>query len=423
MKVNFDIKLTSGQQEAYDLIHKKDVQYLVLRWSRQCGKSVLAEVLLIEYLFKRNTFNAYVSPSFQLGRKVYSEITKMLEPSGIIKKANASTLTIETIYNSTLQFFSMEAYTSIRGFTCSGILILDECGYYPDVLPNGEEPWGNILMPITKARNPKIVFISTPRGKRGMFWEMYLRAVNGDNGYAQLSRTIYDDELVNEDEIEVIKKSVSDLAWRQEFLVEFLDSSLTFFQGFEECFEDYAFNDKLKCWVGIDLSSTGEDNTVVTLINDALQVKQYVVQGSLDVKYNRIASILNSTKTLVAAYLENNGVGSPMINEIKKLVQFKNKLYDWTTTNSSKEEIISQLAVDIANKAIHLNKEDNGLYGELATFIVKYTKSGKMQFEAQSGKHDDRVLSLAIALKCRDTFRYVGNANLGFVKIRDIAIR
>ena len=202
MNVKFAIKLTKGQKEAYNLIHRKDIQYVVLRWSRQCGKSVLAEVLLMEYLFKKGTFNAYISPSFNLGRKVFSEISKMLENSGVVKKANATTLTIETIYDSTLQFLSMEAYTSIRGLTISGILILDECSYYPDILPNGEEPWGNVIMPIVKARKPKVVFISTPRGKRGMFYNMYLKAKEGIKGYAELSRTIYDDELVTKEEIE-----------------------------------------------------------------------------------------------------------------------------------------------------------------------------------------------------------------------------
>lgn len=421
MEVRFLLDLTKGQKEAYDLIHKKDIQYLVLRWSRQCGKSVLAEVLLIEYLFKRNTFNAYVSPSFQLGRKVYSEITKMLETSGIIKKANASTLTIETIYNSTLQFFSMEAYTSIRGFTCSGILILDECGYYPDILPNGEEPWGNILMPITKARNPKIVFISTPRGKRGMFYEMYQRAVNGDKGYAEISRTIYDDELVNEDEIEEIKKSVSDLAWRQEFLVEFLDDGLSFFQGFDKCF-DINKPHNTKCWIGIDCSGNGSDATVCASINEQGEYEFFEATGTLDMKYRQIAEYINK-KNPVAVYGEQNGLGSPMLNEIKKLVQFKNKIYDWTTTNSSKEEIISELAVAIANKDVHFQKDDKKTFEELSNFVVTVSKTKKLTFAARGSGHDDRVMASAIALKCRDTFRYVGNPNLGFVKIRDIAIR
>lgn len=81
MRVKFNINLTKNQQRAYKLLHEKDTQYLVARWSRQCGKTVLAEVLLIEYLFLRGTYNAYVSPSYNLGRKVYAEVTKMLEPT------------------------------------------------------------------------------------------------------------------------------------------------------------------------------------------------------------------------------------------------------------------------------------------------------------------------------------------------------
>lgn len=417
MEVCIDIKLTEGQKAAWDLIHREDVRHLVLRWSRQCGKSVFCELLLLEYLFKKNTYNVYISPTFQLGRKLYSEITKMLEGKGIIKKANASTLTIETIYGSTLQCFSMEAYTSIRGTTCNGVCILDECAYYPDILPNGEEPWANVVMPITKARKPKVVFVSTPRGKRGILWQMYLKAIDGEKGYAELSRTIYQDSLVTEEEINEIKRNISDIAFRQEFLVEFLDSSLTFFKGYEDCFSDFVFNEKENIHVGVDLSSNGDDATVVTLINESMQVKQYVIEGTLDVKYNKIANIINSIPNLVAAYLENNGVGAPMIGEIKKLVRHKSKIYEWNTSNSSKEEIVSDMAVKIANKEIIFDKNDNGLFAELGSFIVKYTKAGRMQFEAQSGKHDDRILSACIALRCKNDVKYNKMTNNNFINM------
>ena len=416
MEICIDIKLTEGQKSAWDLIHQDDIRYLVLRWSRQCGKSVFCELLILEYLFKKNTYNVYISPTFQLGRKVYAEITKMLDGKGVIKKANASTLTIETIYGSTLQCFSMEAYTSIRGTTCNGVCILDECSYYPDVLPNGEEPWANVVMPITKARKPKVVFVSTPRGKRGILWQMYLKAIDGEKGYAELSRTIYQDSLVSEEEINEIKRNISDIAFRQEFMVEFLDSSLTFFKDYQDCFSDFTFNEKEKIHIGCDLSANGEDATVVTLINESMQVKQYVIEGTLDVKYNKIANIINSVPNLVAAYLENNGVGTPMIQEIKKLVRHKSKIYEFTTTNSSKEEIVSDMAVKIANKEIHFNKDDNGLFAELGSFIVKYTKSGRMQFEAQSGKHDDRILSACIALRCKNDVKYNVMKRDNFIK-------
>ena len=38
-----------------------------------------------------------------------------------------------------------------------------------------------------------------------------------------------------------------------------------------------------------------------------------------------------------------------------------------------------------------------------------------MQFEAQSGKHDDRILSACIALKCKQDFKYLGKNNNNFI--------
>lgn len=414
MEVQFNINLTEGQKQAYDLLHRDDIQYLVLRWSRQCGKTILCECLLMEYLFKPNTFNVYISPTFQLGRKVYAEIIKMLEPTGIIKKANSSTLTIETTYSSTLQFFSIDGYVGIRGTTCDGICVLDECAYYPDILPNGEEPWGNVIMPIVKARKPKVVLISTPRGKRGMFWDAYLKAKEGVKGYAEISRTIYEDSLATESEIEDIKKNVSDIAFRQEFLVEFLDSSLTFFQGFENCFENFHYLEG-KEYIGVDISGNGNDETIVTRINDRNEVKIHKIEGSLDSKYAQIANIFNKVNP-VAIYMENNGLGAPVILEVKKLTKNPNRIHEWTTTNSSKEEIISDLAVKIANKEIHFNKEDTELYSQLGTFICTISKSKKLTFAAQAGKKDDMVMATAMALKCKNDFKYAGENNMNFIR-------
>ena len=404
MELHFDINLTKKQKEAYDLLHDKETKVLVARWSRQSGKSVFAEIALIESMCKPLTFNAYISPTYSQGRKVYKEITQLLENTGVIKKANASTLTIQTIFNSYLQFFTMESPTAIRGYTISGLLVLDEASFFPDVLTDGSEPWSSVIMPITKARKPKILVISTPKGKRGMFYDMYMKAVGGEKGYREISATIYDDDLVSEEEIEDIKKSVSPIGFQEEFLVEFLDSSLTFFKGYEHCFSEFNYDHNKKQWIGIDLSANGEDATIVTKINEDMQVKQYKVEGTLDSKYQQIADIINSTVGLQMAYLEINGIGAVMLNEIEKLVSNKSKLREWTTTNQTKESAVSSLAMAIANKDIHFNTIDNELYSELGTFIVKYTKTGRMQFEAQSGKHDDRCMSLAIALQCKQDY-------------------
>ena len=153
----------------------------------------------------------------------------------------------------------------------------------------------------------------------------------------------------------------------------------------------------------------------MTKINWLNQVKQYLITGTLDMKNQKIAQILNNSNA-VAIYMENNGLGAPIINEVKKLVRRKSNIYEWSTSNSSKEEIISDLAVKIANKELSFNSEDTELYGQFGTFVSKISKTKKMTFGAQNGKHDDRIMSLAIALRCKNDFRYFGKNNNMFVK-------
>lgn len=413
MQVSFDIKLTDGQRQAYELAHRDDVRYLVLSYSRQCGKTVLAEILLIEQLFMNNTFSAYISPTFQLGRKVFKEICQLLENSGVIKKANATTLTIESTYGATLQFFSAEAYTAIRGTTVSGILIIDEAAYIKDVLPNGENFWGNVVMPLTKAMRPLVVMISTPCGKRGFFYDFYLKAVAGEKGVFQLTRTIYDDSLVTEEEIEDIKKSIPEIAFRQEFLVEFLDNALTVFPDFEKRFDIDAYSGG-KCWCGIDPSSVGEDNTILTFVNEKNEVKQYKIDGTLDAKYAQISKLINQYKP-VQTYIESNSIGEVMANEIRKQLLKKSNFKTFATTNESKKDYISLIAVAIANGDIHFERDNRLLYSELSTYTFKLTKTGNVTYAARDGFHDDTVSSLGIALQCKEDNKYITKNNINYI--------
>ena len=428
MNIKFDINLTKGQKKAYELIHKKEVKTLVLRWSRQCGKSVFAEIMLIEYLCKQNTFSCYISPTFQLGRKVYKELLTLLEGKGVVKKANSQTLTIESVFGSTLQFFSMESYSSIRGFTISGILICDEAAYYPDTLPNGELPWANILMPLTKARKPKVLIISTPKGRRGMFWDFWQRAEKKEKGIKCLTRTIYDDELLTKGEIAEIKATLPSAAFAQEFEVQFLDDSLSFFKGFDKCFKsDYEFNDRLQTYLGVDFSAKGEDRTIVTAVNEIGQTMQWQIDNpSLEQRCKQIAQIINSQSNMQVCLLERNGIGDPMTELVVNNVspRYRRRCREWTTTNSSKDSIISNLAVEIDRGELVFNPDDRELFSELSNFVIHYSKTGKPQYEARTG-HDDRVMSLAIALEAKNstpTEYRMGN-NINFIYSKDKTIK
>lgn len=412
MRINFDISLSKSQQEVYDLVQDKKYKYITVVFSRQSGKTVLMLVLCIQWMFQKNMSIAYICRNFVLAKRLYKELIKIL-PKEIIKSANGTDLAIESIYGSTLNFYSAEQGASLRGQTFN-YMICDEFAFHKMEQPDGTHLWNDILSPTLKARGKKCIFVSTPLGKNNIFYEMYQRGLSDEfPKYASILKTIYDDGFITNDEIEEIKKSIPELSFQQEYLCEWIDDGLSFFQGFSECFDiDKVSNGK--CWIGIDCSGDGTDSTVCSKINEKGEIELFEAVGTLDMKYRQIADYLNRENP-VAVYGEINGLGLPMLEEIKKLVRHKSKIYDWTTTNSSKEEIISDLAVSIANKDVHFLKNDIKTYNELGNFVVTVSKSRKLTFAARGSGHDDRVMATAIAHKCRQDFKYSGLNNMNFI--------
>jgi hypothetical protein len=120
----------------------------------------------------------------------------------------------------------------------------------------------------------------------------------------------------------------------------------------------------------------------------------------------------------VATYIENNSIGEVMANEIKKKLRRKSNFYSFTTTNDSKKQYISMLAVDISNNAIHFEEDNKLLFSELSTFSFKLTKTGNITYAARDGFHDDTVTSLGVCLQCREDFKNNGFNNLNFVRTK-----
>lgn len=367
------------------------------------------KLLCIIWLIQnKNEKIGYICKNYILAKKLYKDVMQLL-PEELVKSSNGSDLTITSIYDTVLTFFSSESGSSLRGLTFE-YLILDEFAFFKQKLSDGSDFWYDVCFPTIKVKGKKIIFVSTPLGKNNHFHTMFLRGLDPNyHRYRTIKKTIYDDGLITNEEIEEVRKSIPETSFRQEFLCEFLDSSITFFVGFECCFTSYNYNNNIKQWIGIDLSGNGDDESVVTFINEQNQTQQITIKGRLDDKYKQIADIINSTHNLIGVNIEQNGIGQPMINEITKLVNDKSIIHNWLTTNSTKEQIISNLAVMIANNNIKFNNNNTKLYTQLSNFIVKYSKTNKLQFEGVNGTHDDAVMSLAIAIQCKEEYKYTNN--------------
>lgn len=405
INLHFNINLTKKQKEVYELYHNKDIREIVMNFSRQSGKTTMAEILLIETMVKKKCNCAYISPSFAQGKKVFREITQLLNQTKLIAKKNSTDLTIELINGSYLQFFTAQSPTAIRGNTISGLLVIDEAAYLPETTPDGQLLWSMVIQPITKAKKPKILFISTPNGKQGLFYDKYLEGLNSDT-VKTVECNIYEDITISKEDIELLRQTTPPLAFKQEFECKFLDSALTVFEGYEKQFIDYQrvkFDSNV--WIGVDLSTSGEDETIVTICNKEGYSKQKLVTGNLDAKYRKIADIINSEKKLVMCYCEANGIGEPMINEIRKLVKNKSKVLYFTTTNENKSEMVGSLQLDISQNKTFFDKEEKELYKQMGVFTYKVNKqTRRITYAAKEPYHDDRVMSLMIARRAMEDY-------------------
>lgn len=375
MKVNFKFSPNKTQKKVLELLKENDV--VVANVSRQQGKSYLARYLAVFWALQNPCIIAYITPTLKLAKKFFKDFHL---PPEIIKSYNGSEYFIEFVNGSQLWFYSSEQADKIRGITLD-YLILDEIAFYKD----GEYLYYGVLQPTLKVRGKKTLIISTPNGKDNIFYKLY-------NSYPSITKTIYDDSYCKD--IEAIKRNTPEIIFKQEYLCQFLDNTGTFFQGFRE--QEFTF-DTTELYFGLDLSSVGKDETILTLINKDLQVVQYVVKGTLDVKYKQIADIIN--KYDAKGYAEQNSIGEPMINEIVKLLKKPSNLRKWLTNNKSKTTIISKLAIKLPS-IIYNDKE---LTKQLNQFQYKILPTGTMTFQ---GLKDDRVMSLAIALQALEDLTF-----------------
>jgi len=280
-----------------------------------------------------------------------------------------------------------------------------------------------VIKPIVKAKKPPILFISTPNGKSGFFYEKYLDGLTSET-VKSVKSTILDDELITPEEIEELRKVTPPKAFAQEYMVEFLDSALTAFEDFQEQFTDYQEDKKVSnhesCWIGLDFSANGEDETILSVVNKDNYVRQYLISGSLDQKYKKISDIIDSYKNVVAVYMECNGIGEPMINEVKKLVKNnKSKLHYWVTTNESKNAMVGMLQLLIANKEIWFSNLNKELYKQFGLFAFEINKkTRRITYGAKAPNHDDRIMSLMMALQAKEDYPYSGGSNYVFMPSR-----
>lgn len=375
---------------------------------RQVGKTELGMNQAIQWAVNNASSNVmWVSPTEAQARKVYDNLLKTYRDAPFVASYKGSAQDIEIRFTnmSVIKFKSAKSEDNLRGETVN-YMILDEAAFIKELT------WTEILKPMLNVGGRKCLIISTPKGKNWLH-KHYLRGMNGTKGYKSFHFTYRDNPYSNIEMIEADRENIPNLVFQQEYEGKFVDGASIIENIPELC------NLKMqlvphqgeKYYCGIDLALE-LDYTVVTILNDEGNLIYFdrfkrgpkslgkdTVRNAPEMK-ERIVKILNLWKP-ENTLIETNHMGNVIIDDLKHVYKMK-KINGFTTSPSSKKEIITSLINAFASKTIHC-VDDERLKSELETFEMSMTPGGNIKFAASEGFHDDIVMSLAIARKSKET--------------------
>ena len=204
------VELLPWQQEVFN----DTTRFKIVAAGRRTGKSRLAAwLLIINALQAKSGHVFYVAPTQGQARDImWSTLLELAHP--VVKGSHINNLQITLINGATISLKGADRPETMRGVSLK-FLVLDE---YADMKPS---VWDTILRPALADQKGQALFIGTPMG-RNHFYDLYQYGSLGtDETYKAWHFTSYSNPLLDSEEIDVAKKSMSSFAFRQEFMASF----------------------------------------------------------------------------------------------------------------------------------------------------------------------------------------------------------
>ena len=209
--MNLNFELLPWQQEVY----KDSTRFKVIVAGRRCGKSRLSAVaLLVEGLkCPKGSAVMYVAPTQGQARQIIWDLLLDLGRD-VIQSAHINNLDITLVNGAKIYVRGSDRPDTLRGVSLT-FAVLDEVA---DIKP---DTWEKVIRASLSDKKGSALFIGTPKG-RNWFYDMYnLGLKDEDKEWKSWHFTTKDNPLIDPDEIEGARKTLSSFAFKQEYEASF----------------------------------------------------------------------------------------------------------------------------------------------------------------------------------------------------------
>jgi hypothetical protein len=370
-------------------------RFKVLMCGRRFGKSEIAFILSIIHGIKKEKI-AIITPEFGLAKDHYLKILSLL-PKTVIKSKNQTDLIIELKTNGSIRFFSGNNIDAMRGGAYH-LVILDEAAFIDDL----QSAWENVIRPTLTDYKGKAIFISTPKGKN-FFHAIYLKGLNREESFVSFHYSSYDNPYIDKEEIDSAKENLPEAVFNQEYLaIPLSDANNPF--GTDNINKNIITNFSTNPTVvyGIDVAKT-YDWSVITGLDESGSMTYFDrFKLSWELTKDKISLLPSDTMKVIDATGVGDVIYESLSMEVSNVEPFK-------FTGESKPKLIYELIKDVEKGETKYNQTTAD---EMQVFEFKYSSTGHIKFEAQSGYHDDCVMAIAMANHYRKFFTRITNWRL-----------
>ena len=206
----FIMPLTPKQQEIFN----DDSRWRVVVAGRRGGKTYLSMWEIAKFARYPNRKIFYVAPTYRQAKQIiWEDLKRELTSKRWAKKVNESDLSITLVNNTRIYLRSADNPDALRGVSMD-FLVMDEAAMID------QRMWTEICRPALSDKQGHGLFVTTPRGAQGWFYELYNDAGHLED-WSRFTYTTLEGGLVPELEILAAKRELDEKTFKQEYEASF----------------------------------------------------------------------------------------------------------------------------------------------------------------------------------------------------------
>lgn len=379
----------TGQRQVIDGASR----FNVVCCGRRFGKTQLGGERVVRRMLDGASVG-WFAPGYKYTGPVFRQLFDTLFP--VVRAVSQQDKRIEIHGGGVLEMWTLDSPDAGRG-RAYHMIVIDEAA----MVQNFEDAWQQSLRPMLTDYKGSAWFFSTPKGTASYFHTLFLRGKDElQPEWASFQMPTSTNPYIDAAEIESAKQDLTDLAFAQEYLAQFVSWTGAVFRRIADAVAPAPVNYPATL-IGVDWGRTNDYTVFVGLSHDGRVVAvdrfrglEYILQRE------RLRAFWDRLGKCAWIVAESNAMGMPIIEELQRdrslMIGDRSAVIPFQTTNASKAEAIESLALAFERGSIKII-DDPVLIGELQAFESRPLPSGMMRYSAPDGQHDDCVMALAMA--------------------------